>query len=87
MRLEGLPPDSAYHRSGKLWTLENELLAKLIDRQEVWLSQLVAAWAAKGSKLEPPIQITHPDRASKPAEERRKATSDPQELMRAFGGR
>ncbi len=69
-----------------MWTLENELTAVTCELLQMWLAMQVGMWATKGKAPEI-VPITHPDRHPKPAAERKKATSDPAQLMAAFGGR
>lgn len=82
--VRGLPPDSALRRDGAAWTQADELAAVAIERAEMWNLQLVAMWAAKGSKLPDAIEITHPDRKPPTPEPRRRATTDPATIRRFF---
>ena len=66
MLVKGLPPDSAFHRRGRLWTQENELQALAIDRIEMWSQVLVARWSSKQSDVPKAIGVVHPDRPEAP---------------------
>ncbi len=83
--VDGLPPDAALRRDGSMWTLENELTAVTCELLQMWLAMQVGMWMPKGSKVPEVVPLTHPDRHKPPAAERKKATSDPAELARAFG--
>lgn len=83
--VQGLPPDSAFYRQGKLWTQAHELTALAVEKLEHRLSTLAVMWADEKSKgrIPPPIVITHPDRPQPPP---KKKSVSPGALMSLFGG-
>jgi hypothetical protein len=52
----------------------------------MWLAMLLSAWMAKGAKVPPIVPITHPHRPVA-EQSKKKATSDPAQIMRVLGGR
>lgn len=84
--MEGLPPDSALHRSITEWTTEKELAALLVEKTDQRLYDLAVMWADDKSKkkIPTPITITHPDRPV-PEPRPRKKTSSPAEIARLLG--
>lgn len=82
--IDGLPPDSALHRTA--WSLELELAALRLERHEFWSQQLIGMWAAKGSRLPPAIQISHPDRPAQAPEARKQLVTDTAQIAAFFAG-
>lgn len=86
--IDGLPPDSALRRQGRMWTQAHELAALFIERQEHWGSSLVQMSGRvlkDGAKPPPGIQITHKDRPERDVQKKKVASLD--EVARMFGGR
>lgn len=79
----GLPPDSAYHRDGRMWTQDNEIAAIANELTQMWLARILGAWMSKGSKLPDVIQIPHPDRRI--AEPERKQAMSAREAAARLG--
>lgn len=85
--IQGLPPDAAFSRRGRMWTQSHELEALLVEKADMRLYQLVAMQADKASQknIAKPVQITHPDRPESAPEPKKLA--GPEDLARMFGGR
>lgn len=81
--IEGLPPDAALWRRGRIWTDREELLAGQIESADSWFRILARGFGYKGNELPKPPQITHPDRhRAEPV--KRKPEQDPGAIRRFF---
>lgn len=82
-----MPPDSAFHRQGRLWTQAHELAATHIERGEHWGSALVqmsGRTLKDGAEPPPGIKITHPDRPEAVPDKKTVSVAD---LALMLGGR
>jgi hypothetical protein len=62
--IRGLPPGSAVHRDGKMWSQQDELLATIIERGDHWGHwQTVGTRAFKRGQVPVLPRIEHPDRS------------------------
>lgn len=81
--MQGLPPESALHRDGKMWTQANELAALVVEKVEARLYGLTAMQAKHPGDVEKPISIVHPQRP-KPEPKPRNRAKTVAEVTRAL---
>jgi hypothetical protein len=87
--VNGLPPDSALHRRGRMWTEAHELAAMLVESVEARLSTLIVMQADEKSKrkVPPPLGVTHPDRPKREQAKQQRRVVGVSDLEQMFGER
>ncbi len=87
--IEGLPPDSALHRDGRMWTMADEIAAVAIEDASAWQRLAISIHLDDRNKKKLPdaTVLKHPDRrVAEPARKERKVVSGPAEIARLLGG-